>query len=394
VALVTVVVAVVGLAGCSAPAAPTAAPGSTPSGVAPPATASLEATSVTSAGATAVVAMGTLSDPLNTFWQLFVRPPAATAWTLVTPPGVADNGGLVVSTGPRSDRAAGPVLLSGFEPSQDLAFSPLARSADGGGSWSPGLLPAVLAAVPDALAVAGSGPDYALVRAGGGEVLQSAGGISTWSKLVGRAGLASSPEGRSCRPGDLTAVAPDPAGGALVATTCASSGAAGIFADVGGTWRLVGPVLGGRLGPTTVLRLVGVVGGTAGLVAVSSARGEALVAVARAAGAPWSSSAPMALGPGGHVVSTGVGSGGGFVVLVARPRSPLELDAETGPAGAWRALPPPPSGTAAVAAGPGGLVDALAVASTVFTDWRLDPASGTWVKIASMSVPIEFGSSS
>jgi hypothetical protein len=47
-----------------------------------------------------------------------------------------------------------------------------------------------------------------------------------------------------------------------------------------------------------------------------------------------------------------------------------------------------------VALEPGGVVAALGVASTVFTDWQLDAAAGTWSKIGTVTVPIQFGSSS
>ena len=70
----------------------------------------------------AIVAMGTLSDPINTFWQLFFRPNSTSRWTLATPPGVADNGGLVISPSPLAGAAflasalvqAGTILTAGF----------------------------------------------------------------------------------------------------------------------------------------------------------------------------------------------------------------------------------------------------------------------------------------
>ena len=96
----------------------------------------------------------------------------------------------------------------------------------------------------------------------------------------------------------------------------------------------------------------------------------------------------------GRVVSTGVEAGGGYVVLLSGSNRSLAVDAENGPGGNWQAQPAPPSGTAAVAVGSHGEIDALGVASTVFTDWRLDASTGTWSKIGAVTVPIEFGSSS
>ena len=82
--------------------------------------------------------MGDLSDPSNTFWELFHTVPGASHWSLVTPPGVADNGGLIESA------SAGTAVV-GVLPSQLLRFSPLAQSADGGTSWVPAFLPGALA---------------------------------------------------------------------------------------------------------------------------------------------------------------------------------------------------------------------------------------------------------
>jgi len=379
------------LAGCSSPL-----PGATtvPPASAPRIQVPLATTFATTTGVGAVIAMGRLGDPLNTFWQLFFRSNATSRWMLVTPPGVADNGGLVVSPSPLT----GTSFLAGFEPNQDLVFSPLALSLDGGRSWSssPGLVPGGLAAVPDALAESPAAGSLALVRAGGGAVLRSTGDLAHWSTLVTRAALASSSAVRSCGVGLLTAVALDATRGVLAGTTCTSPGVVGIVGRAGGTWRLVGPRLTGRSrsAPTKVVRLVSVDGVVSGLVALGTMSGPRLVGVASVAGASWVRSAPLPMDRGSSIVSTGVQPGGGFVVLTLRPNRSLALDVETGPGGGWRALPAPPRGTATVAVGPGSEVDALAVASTRFTQWRLDAAAGTWSKIGTMTVPIQFGSSS
>src|SRR5271167_3348716 len=56
-------------------------------------------TSMTTAnGATwAVVALGGPAAAEDLYWELFTRPSGGTSWKLVTPPGVADNGGLVTA---------------------------------------------------------------------------------------------------------------------------------------------------------------------------------------------------------------------------------------------------------------------------------------------------------
>jgi len=367
----------------------------TPSRMSPPRiTVPLAATFATASGAIAVVAMGRIGDPLNTFWELFFRPDSTSRWTLVTPPGVADNGGLVASPGPAS--IDGTRLLTGFEPSQDLAFSPLALTSDGGGSWSPGLVPSGLATVPDALAVSSGGQSLALVRARGGEVFRSAGNLSDWSELVGRAALSSTATGRSCGVVTLTAVAFAGAGSPLVGTTCASRGVVGIFGRSGGIWRLVGPRLSGtsEAAATKVLRLIDAGDAVSALVAAKTGSTTSLIGVAGNGGGSWSRSSSLPLDPQSRVMSTGVEPGGGFVVLTSRPHGRPALDMEEGVGGGWRSLPAPPPGTAAVAVGTDGVVDALSESLVQLTDWRLDASARTWSKIETVTVPIQFGSSS
>jgi hypothetical protein len=58
---------------------------------------------------------------------------------------------------------------------------------------------------------------------------------------------------------------------------------------------------------------------------------------------------------------------------------------------ARRALPPVPAGTQVLAPGSGGSYDALAVAGSRLTVWRL--AHGAWAKVQQVTVPVQYGSS-
>ena len=53
----------------------------------------------TKTGAWVDLAMGDLGQLANTFWQLIFLPAGHSRWSLVTPPGFADNGGLVSARG-------------------------------------------------------------------------------------------------------------------------------------------------------------------------------------------------------------------------------------------------------------------------------------------------------
>ena len=92
----------------------------------------LESAVSTSSGSWVILPMGDLSDQDNTFWQLFHAPPGSSHWSLVTPPGVADNGRLVAGA------SVGSILV-GVLPSRLLRFSPLSQSSDGGHLLGPDL---------------------------------------------------------------------------------------------------------------------------------------------------------------------------------------------------------------------------------------------------------------
>ncbi len=141
-----------GLAGCGSQPARVTSAGP------PPVTAPLSTSIVTAQGTWAVTVMGGPAAG-SRFWQLFVRPAGASRWSLVTPQGVADNGGLVAAGGTGS-------VTVGFRPSQNLVFSPLATSTDAGRNWTPGLLDAGLADTPGAIAVGPSGRTLALLQDG------------------------------------------------------------------------------------------------------------------------------------------------------------------------------------------------------------------------------------
>jgi hypothetical protein len=351
----------------------------------------LSASVTTPAATWAVVPMGDLHDPVNTFWQVFVQPAGQADWSLVTPPGVADNGGLVLAP------AGGDSAAVGFEPSQALSFSPLAQTTDLGRHWtSSGLVPG-LAPVPDALAGTGVGTAVALERRSDGTVVTSSRGFGDWHVLATRAGLAGASGTRTCSVGSLTAVTENATGGVLVGTTCRHAGTVGIFTERNGTWTSVGPHLGPRLAtaPVRVLRLTTGSTGTTTLLGVGrGAQTGVAAAWSPSGGAPWTVSAPLVLGSSARIVSTGVGPAGQLVVLTERSTGVLTLSVTTGVGSGWRTLPTPPPGTQTVAVDQGGGFDALSVDHSTLTDWVLGPSSTAWQKARTSSVPIQYGSSS
>ena len=353
---------------------------------APPAvTVPLGTSLVTAQGTWAIAVMGGSAASDNNFWQLFVRPAGASRWSLVTPPGVADNGGLVAA-------GASTSLLVGFRPSQDLAFSPLATSTDTGKNWTPGLLDAGLADTPGAIAVGPSGRTLALLQDGTIQAAPtaSAAAAGQWTPLTTRNALAASAPGRSCGLVSVQAVSFGPGKNPMAAGSCTRPGVAGVFTDTGGTWRSAGLALPGEA--------------TTGAGARAGRRpraatwrcwlaGNSLLA-AWWNGTRWTVSDPVAAGPvtAGTVRALGFGAGGSAWLLLGGGR------AETigGTGGSWQALPPVPAGDRDARAGEHrdrrGAYDALAVSGSKLTVWRL--AQGAWAKVQLITVPIVYGSSS
>jgi hypothetical protein len=351
------------LAACGSAAPPKSAPQGQSQGQQPVATAPL-ATSLSTARDSWAIVPVSASPP---FWQVVARPANSRAWRLVTPPGVADNGGLVAA-------GTGGSLTVAFRPSQGLTFSPLATSANGGAAWSTGLIDASVAATPGALAATGS---QRLALLDNGAIMASSDAGSTWRTLAGAGALAASPAGRKCGALAVTGVSfgTDP-GEVLAAGTCGTA-STGVFAYSAGTWRQVTVPVSGD-----VVRMM------PGLVLVGN--GTRLYATWDTA-AGWPVSAPL---PAGSVAASGsLGPAGAWVLLPGRRAATI-----AGPGQPWRSLPAVPAGTAVLAAGPGGAVDALAVSGSKLTVWRLGGAgAGTatiWSAIQTIGVPIQYGSSS
>jgi len=372
------------VAGCGSQPARVAGP-------APPLVPPLSTSLITSQGTWAVTVMGNPASEQDGFWQLFVRPAGGSRWSLATPEGVADNGGLVAAGGTGS-------VTVGFRPSQNLAFSPLATSTDVGRNWTPGLLDAGLASTPGAIAVGPSGRALALLQDGTIEVAPTAGAAAAgqWSVLATLRALAASAQGRTCGLRGVNAVSFGAHENPMAAGSCARPGVAGVFTDADGTWRSAGLVLPGRrpgMGAVQVLGLAATAGGNTALLAVSHPGGNSLLAAWRD-GTRWAVSAPLAAGPvtagpvsTGSVRALGFGPGQSAWVLLGGGRA----ESIGGPDGAWRALPPVPAGTGTLAPGTGGSYDALAVAGSRLSVWRL--GAGAWARVQQIAVPVQYGSS-
>ena len=347
--------------------------------------------------ASVALPMGDLGQFVNTFWELFLQPAAGTAWTLQTPPGVADNGGIAVSVSP-----AGQVTV-GFLASFRLHFSPLARSTDGGTKWSPGLLPAALTTAPDALAEGPAGT-YAVVGTGGVQRVLAGNGLSGWSTVTTSRSLAGSATGCAVR--RITAVvSAAPGASPVLGVQCAQPGRIGVLtrsADASGaraiggaTWSSVGPRLGaGATGTVNVLRLEAGATGLSGLAGVRSDSRTTLVAFWQGTGqSAWSQSPALSVPQGWSVraTATGGGSGGGEAVLLASGTRRMIAEV-AGPSTAWVILPVPPPGTDALTVR-GTATDAFTVTGAHLAVWSFTTGNFAWSRTQAVTVPVPYGSS-
>lgn len=377
---VVAVFAAAALAACSTRATPTASAGGDNGPIGAP----LATSVVTPLGSWAIVAMGKLDDPLNTFWEAFTLPTGAPEWVERTPPDVADNGGLV--TAPTTTG-----VVVGFRPSDLLSFSPLASTADGGATYSPGLLSGGLAGVPDALSVAPSGRAAALTLT---QVLTSASALASWQPVATVAAITASSAGRSCHPLQMTAVTATDTG-TFIGTACGAPGVVGIVQQTGSTLASVGPQLPGADANDRIEvdRLVQDGPGRQGLAALLGIRGSAGTRYVAAwnsipGSATWTLSALT--NTVGVLVSTAVTSGSGFAVVTRSSSGALSAAVVNGSGTDWTQLPTPPAGTATIAVSD-SRTDALAVDAATLIDYRL--TARQWVKTQTIQVAVPYGSS-
>jgi hypothetical protein len=355
------------------------------------AAASSMATSIaTAAESWAVVPMS--ADPA--FWQVFARAGNSAAWKLVTPPGVAINGGIVAS----ADGAS--ALTVAVRPSQDLTFTPIAATANGGGAWSTGgPIDAAVAASPDAFAADG-GHLAALLTSGAVETSADAG--ASWSTIAKPGAIAASPAGKGCggavRVRSISFVAPDAE--VLAGGTCGTSGTAAAFTRAPGTaWqRLSLPVPGQLVRLTSGIALIQGKSGLSALWRFGWSAYAPLTGKTQPGSTPqavatnWIKSAPLP--SSGAVTASGtLQSGGAWVLLPGGRAATISPIGPTPGEPQWLLLPPVPARTSVLASGPNGAIDALAVSGDRMTVWRLAPEATVWSKVQTISVPVQSGSS-
>jgi hypothetical protein len=366
----------------------------------------LTSVGVDGSGFTASVAMGDLSEPVNTFWQLLYRPDSSSRWTLITPPGTATNGGVVVA--PSTTGA----LTTGILASLGLTFSPLAATPNLGGNWATGVLPGPLAVVPSSIAIDGSRV-LALLGTDRGEVVESRGAFtaSSWTSIGDIQQLQALRDASGCDVGALTALAAAN-GVALVGARCATSvpitppsstprWGAGVpvadgmgstmplFVRIDDTWEAGGPSF---VGPSEVLR-------------ISPAHGG-FVAVIESRTGTTTNVAVLRITDGQGIVERlgSIALDGGTVASSAVDRAGVTDLVVRSAGGTCRAyafgfrdarvvgLPALPVGACVVVGAPGNL-QSLRIEGSIVLVYGVGPAH-RWQVVQRLVVPIQYGSSS
>jgi hypothetical protein len=342
--------------------------------------------------------MGHLEDPANTFWQLFHRAAGAGPWTdQVQATAVATNGGLVMAS------SQGGSLVVGVLPFDFLTFSPLIATANGGRSWTNGLLPGGLVTAPNALGANASGQALAITgkdQSPNSQMVLTFVSLANWQPLTSVSAMATSAGGEQCGLAGLSAVAFD-GSNPLVGAKCSHAGVIGLFEKKGSGWTLVGPrpPAGTAQDGFAVNAAQSTGSGFSCLLSAIGPRGTRVIVVSTDdSGQTWQVSQPLQLTASERITSVGPAGAGGFFVLLGSPTGPdraavLEGPATAWPETSWRVLPSPPPGTATLAFGPGTTVEALAVDTATLTVWTLG-ASGGWHQGQVMTVSIDYGSSS
>jgi hypothetical protein len=279
-----------------------------------------------------------------------------------------------------------------------LTFSPLIASANGGRSWTNGLLSGGLASAPNALAADSQGQGLAITGKDETTASQSvltSDALTNWLPLISGDALAATPAGQQCGPVGLSAVAFDGAN-PVIGARCSRGGVVGLFERRAGAWTLTGPHLPGSTSelPVAVTALQATTDGLSALLTTSGPAGVAVLEVSTDdAGQTWHVSQALQLTPAERVSSVGAGGSGGFFVLISASSGPDRAAVVGADQTQWQELPTPPPGTATLAYGPGTSVEALAVDTATLTVWTLG-STGAWRKVQVMTVSIDYGSSS
>jgi hypothetical protein len=324
--------------------------------------------------------MGNLKVASDTFWELFVdRSPGR--WSLVTPPGVASNGGLSLA----SNGSSGAIV--GVHPSNRLTFSPLSVTSDFGRTYENGLDPSGLPSLPDA--VADLGGRYVAIAHDRQSLIAATSTTGRWATILTVTSLARTSVGGPCGITGFEAVATYRSL-SVAALQCVRPGVVAIVAVSGGSEvgsRLALPA-SWNASAVSVVRLVGDADSLTVLLEGGPLDARGIIA-ATMSGSRWSISSVDPLARGSDLRATAIGANGSAAILV-RAVNGDEIVAQVRAGALWRSQSELPAVAVAVAITSGGL-DLFAAESAKLLIYQ--EVASHFLLRQSIEVPIEFGSS-
>ena len=188
-----------------------------------------------------IVPMGNLNDPENTFFQTFTSR-SDSSWSLSTPPGIATNGGVTLSSPSNGAIAVLPYYA--------LHLSALSRLVDGVSSQDGEALTSLLKA-PSAIAKSPrSGALFVVTK--NGAVLEQMGSTKPFTTVTSLSALKKTSAGKRCGVQAITGIAIQSDESLALGVRCAASGTTGVLIRSGSTWT---GSLTSKVGPCSVVRI-------------------------------------------------------------------------------------------------------------------------------------------
>lgn len=244
----------------------------------------------TASGTFATLAMGHLSDPLNTYWQIFDEPLTSKSFTDETVAlAVGTNGGILLGAN------AATTFEVATRPSVKLTFTPvLENNGKSASSWTP---VAPLSKTTTAFSQHNGASVAILGLSSDATLVESPSLGANWRALVTLRAIQQSATFARCEPSAMTAATFDSAGDPVIGVACAKSSVLGLYKLVGGSWHQLSSSTTMSPGMTSVLYLTSNHGTAVGIVCVTSNGSEHLYDIAHGTGTVKSSSLGVVHGP-------------------------------------------------------------------------------------------------
>jgi hypothetical protein len=332
--------------------------------------------------------MGHLSDPLNTFWQIFAKPVASGSFTAQTVAlAVGTDGGILLGSNdaPTIELAARPSVKLAFTPVLELTGKSLA-------SWTP------VAPLTNSISALDQhqGSTVAIIGPRSGPTLvESAHPGANWHTLVTLGRLQHSASLSGCAPSAMTAAAFDSDGDPVVGLACTKSSMFGLYRLRGGSWQQMSTGKTMVPGMSSVLYLTSNHGTLTGIVCVALRGQEHLYTISIGTGTMEISSLGVIHGP---LLTTGMGAtpgGGAWITYTKSPRV-VSGFVTLSPNATPLTIPNIDSRVVTLSVASNGTINALSLGSSgdaLQTASLTNSPTRTWTKAKLTQLAIPYGSS-